>query len=77
MFYKPDAYNVLSFPNIWDDNAQDTKCGFFVPAWSNLESFDENGDYIFMDKDGNTLREKAIDELLVQRNKIKDAGASQ
>lgn len=77
LFYKPDAYNVLSFPNIWDDNAQDTKCGFFVPAWSNLESFDENGDYVFMDKDGNTLREKAIDELLVQRNKIKDAGASQ
>lgn len=77
LFYKPDAYNVLSFPNIWDDNAQDTKCGFFVPAWSNLESFDENGDYVYMDKDGNTLREKAIDELLVQRNKIKDAGASQ
>ena len=24
LFYKPDAYNVLSFPNIWDDNAEET-----------------------------------------------------
>ena len=77
LFYKPEAYNVLSFPNIWDDNAEDSKCGFFVPSWSNLESFDENGDYVYMDKDGNSLREKAIEELMVQRNKIKDAGASQ
>lgn len=77
LFYKPEAYNVLSFPNIWDDNAEDSKCGFFVPSWSNLESFDENGDYVYMDKDGNSLREKAIDELIKQRNKIKDAGASQ
>lgn len=77
LFYKPEAYNVLSFPNIWDDNAEDSKCGFFVPSWSNLESFDENGDYVYMDKDGNSLREKAIDELIKQRNKVKDAGASQ
>lgn len=77
LFYKPEAYNVLSFPNIWDDNAEDSKCGFFVPSWSNLESFDENGDYVYMDKDGNSLREKAIEELMAQRNKIKDAGASQ
>lgn len=77
LFYKPEAYNVLSFPNIWDDNAENSKCGFFVPSWSNLESFDDNGDYVYMDKDGNSLREKAIDELIKQRNKIKDAGASQ
>ena len=77
LFYKPEAYNVLSFPNIWDDNAEQTKCGFFVPSWSNLESFDDKGDYIYMDKDGNSLREKAIDNLIEQRNKIKDGGASQ
>lgn len=77
LFYKPDAYNVLSFPNIWDDNAADSKCGFFVPAWSNLESFDENGKYIFMDSDGNSYKEKTVEELLKQRNTIKDGGASQ
>lgn len=77
LFYKPKAYNVLSFPNIWDDNAEQTECGFFVPAWSNLESFDENGKYVYMDEDGNSLREKTIEELIKQRNVIKDGGASQ
>ena len=77
LFYKPKAYNVLSFPNIWDDNAEQTECGFFVPAWSNLESFDEDGKYIYMDEDGNSFREKTIEELIKQRNIIKDGGASQ
>lgn len=77
LFYKPEAYNVLGFPNIWDDNAEQTKCGFFVPSWSNLESFDKDGNYVYMDKDGNSLKEKAIGNLIEQRNKIKDGGASQ
>lgn len=77
LFYKPDAYNVLSFPNIWDDNAADTRCGFFVPSWSNMESLDEEGNQRFMDKDGNSRRELAVQELMKQRNKIKDGGASQ
>lgn len=77
LFYKPKAYNILSFPNIWDDNAEQTECGFFVPAWSNLESFDEDGKYIYMDEDGNSFREKAVEELIKQRNIIKDGGASQ
>ena len=77
LFYKPEAYNVLAVPNIWDDNAEQTKCGFFVPSWSNLESFDENGNYIYMDQDGNSLKEKAIENLIEQRNKIRDGGASQ
>lgn len=77
LFYKPDAYNILSFPNIWDDNAENTKCGFFVPSWSNMESYDENGKQRFMDEDGNTYKEKAIEELIHQRNVIKDGGATQ
>lgn len=77
LFYKPKAYNILAFPNIWDDNAEQTECGFFVPAWSNLESFDEDGKCIYMDEDGNSFREKAVEELIKQRNIIKDGGASQ
>lgn len=77
LFYKPKAYNVLSFQNIWDEGRENTECGFFVPSWSNLESFDDNGDYVYMDKDGNSLKEKAICNLIQQRNKIKDGGASQ
>ena len=54
IFYNPKAFNVLSFPNIWDDGQEQTECGFFVPSWSNL----------FMDKDGNSLKEQAIEELI-------------
>ena len=77
LFYKPEAYNVLAFPNIWDDNAEQTKCGFFVPSWSNLESYDADGNPQYMDEDGNSLREKAIENLINQRNKVRDGGASQ
>ena len=77
LFYKPKAYNVLSFPNIWDEGRENTECGFFVPSWSNLESFDDNGNYVYMDKDGNSLKEKAVCNLIEQRNKIKDGGANQ
>ena len=76
LFYQPDAYNVLSFPNIWDDKAEETKCGFFVPSWSNMEGTNEAGDPL-MDADGNSLKDEAIEELMHQRNKIKDGGASQ
>lgn len=30
-----------------------------------------------MDKDGNSLKEMAMEELIRQRNKIKDGGATQ
>ena len=77
LFYKPKSYNVLSFPNIWDEGRENTECAFFVPAYSNLESFDDDGNQKFMDKDGNSLKELAIQNLIEQRNKIKDGGASQ
>lgn len=70
LFYNPKAFNVLSFPNIWDDGQEGTECGFFVPSWSNMS---EN----FMDKDGNSYKERSIEELIKQRNAIKDGGATQ
>ena len=73
MFYHPDAFNVLGFPNIWDDNAEQTTCGFFAPAYLNLESKEKE----YMDKDGNSLKEKAIERLIVERNKVREGGASQ
>lgn len=77
LFYKPKAYNVLSFPNKWDDGRENTECGFFVPAYSNLESFGDDGKQLYMDSDGNSYKEKAIENLLEQRNKVKEGGASQ
>lgn len=77
LFYKPKSYNVLSFPNIWDEGRENTECAFFVPAYSNLESFDDDGNQVYMDKDGNSYKEKAIQNLIDQRNKVKEGGASQ
>lgn len=77
LFYKPKAYNVLSFPNKWDEGRENTECGFFVPAYSNLESFGDDGKQLYMDSDGNSYKEKAIENLLEQRNKVKEGGASQ
>lgn len=77
MFYHPDAFNILGFPNIWDDGAENTKCGFFAPAYWNMEGEDEEGNPKFMDKDGNSLVDLAIEELINQRNKVKDGGATQ
>ena len=73
MFYHPDAFNVLSFDNIWDDNAENTKCGFFAPSYWNLES--EDGKY--MDKDGNSFQKEAAERLIEERNKVREGGASQ
>lgn len=77
LFYSPEAYNVLGFPNIWDDKAEETKCGYFSPFYLNMEGFDEDGNRIFMDKDGNSLVEKAIEDTIAKRNEVKAGGASQ
>ena len=70
LFYNPKAFNVLSFPNIWDDGQEGSECGFFVPSWSNMSED-------FMDADGNSFKERSIEELIKQRNIIKDGGATQ
>jgi len=41
-----------------------------------MEGTDENGNSL-MDEDGNSKKELAIEELMRQRNKIKDGGATQ
>ena len=76
LFYNPEAFNILSFPNIWDDKAESTKCGYFSPFQLNMEGYDDDGNRIFMDKDGNSLVDKAIEDILAKRNEVKTGGAS-
>ena len=76
LFYHPGGYNIMEFDNIWDEKAEGTKCGFFVPAWSNISSIDlETGERLYMDKDGNSDRQKAIEFEVQERNKVRE-GAS-
>lgn len=67
MFYRPEAYGCLPFDNIWDDGADGTKCGFFVPQYTNQDVTDDDGNRLYMDKDGNTLKQKALDYILSLR----------
>lgn len=59
MFYNPDGYNCLALDNIWDEAATN-KCGFFIPQYANIDVRDDDGNRIYMDKDGNTLKEQSI-----------------
>lgn len=77
LFYNPKAFNILSFPNIWDDGQEQTECGFFAPAYENMEGLDENGKRRFMDEYGNSIKDAAIEELIHQRTVVKEGGASQ
>lgn len=77
MFFHPNSYNIYSQPNIWDDNAEDTNCGFFCPQWANMEGFDDDGNQLFMDKDGNSLRELSIKECVKQRKEVQDGRGDQ
>jgi len=39
MFYNPVAYGIQPFVNTWDENAEETMCGYFHPVTKNLEGF--------------------------------------
>lgn len=44
IFYNPTVYGCMPFINIWDDNAENSNCGFFHPVTWNMEGhYDEAG----------------------------------
>lgn len=65
LFYAPSADDFLSFNNIWDDDANGSECGFFVPSYMGKEGF--------VDEHGNSNVEKAIEYELGVREKKKRA----
>jgi hypothetical protein len=66
LFYNPASYDCLEFSNEWDAGAQGTMCGHFVPIYENLEGF--------IDSDGNSLKDSAIE--FEEANRIKKKGTS-
>lgn len=63
IFTQPKVYNMLAFPNVWEEGFEGTECGFFVPATVTNP--------VFMDVDGNVDREGAMEYELEQR-KVKE-----
>lgn len=62
MFYNPEQYNLMPFVNIWDENAENSYCGFFHPVYLNMEGY--------YDKQGNSDIEGAKKHELAVRDKI-------
>lgn len=66
MFYNPEAYNLLPIQNIWDEGADHQNCGFFFPCFKNKVGY--------MDSDGNSLIDKAIQsENAIRDQKKRDS----
>ena len=69
MFSRPQAFGLLPFNNIWDEDSEDMSVGFFHPINWNMEGF--------YDKQGNSdkVGAKAL-EMLTRKNLIKHGATS-
>lgn len=66
MFYNPTLYDLLSFVNIWDKNAENSRCGFFHPVFWNMEGFyDEQGN---SDVKGASEHEQKVRDKIIKNS---------
>lgn len=65
VFDQPAVYDMLEFPNVWDEGMESTTCGFFVPA--------THTDVFCMDEDGNVDVQESLDQQLIERAKAAKA----
>ena len=62
LFYKPDKYNIRSYPNIYESTMEADKIAYFVPGWK----------YYIVDKDGNSLEKESKEKIDANRTKLAD-----
>lgn len=68
MHSSPLRFGMLPFQNIWDEESEDMKCGFFHPITWNMEGY--------YDAQGNSDREGAKKVELANRKILLDNGAT-
>jgi hypothetical protein len=68
MHSSPLRFGMLPFQNIWDEDYEDMKCGFFHPITWNMEGY--------YDEQGNSDRAGAKSLELAQRKVLLDNGAT-
>jgi hypothetical protein len=67
VFYDPASWDMLEFPNVWEEGYEGTTCGYFVPSW--------RANSVFMDDDGNVEAKEALaadNVVRDQKKKSKD-----
>lgn len=65
MFFEPEKYDILKFPNIYEDSNH--PIGYFIPAYMSLNEFKNS--------EGNTDVEAAKKALLKEREKLKSGSS--
>jgi hypothetical protein len=68
LFYEPEENDCMRIRNQWDEGAEGTYCGHFVPIYKNLRGF--------IDEFGNSLVHKAVKYEGTQRAKKKKSKGS-
>jgi hypothetical protein len=68
MHSRPLAYGMMPFQNIWDEDSEETKCGFFHPITWNMEGF--------YDEQGNSDMAGAKAVEMAERQLLLDNGAT-
>lgn len=63
VFYDPESWDMLAFPNVWEEGSESDSCGYFVPCW--------RANMVMMDENGNVDMDAAIASDDVEREKKK------
>lgn len=75
IYNNPEPWDMLAFPNIYDEGLEGTECGYFVPCWrANEAAFDENGNVdielaINFDNTERAKKKKSKDPRALDRRK--------
>lgn len=63
MFYDPHSWDMIAFPNVWEEGSESDSCGYFVPCW--------RANMMMQDEDGNVDMVAAIQADDIERDKKK------
>ena len=67
MFYNPEAYDMMSYKNEYEEDGGQESIGYFVPAWK----------FKMVDSEGNSLKEESINYIGTKRETARTSKKAQ